>query len=338
MTQVLLAIAVAVLMGWLSWRFVERPFRTPAHHGGMPARSIWCGSGLSGAVFAAVSVVIVWGNGAEIRVPAQDLAVVHDAKTRALVEKRCLNAGLGEGLCVFGQKGPPTALVWGDSHAAAMLPGFEDEFALHGVTGAAAVKVACPPLLGIVRLDQGPSHGCDVFNAEVMAHLRATPTIATVYLAARWALAAEGHRALGEDGRGAILARGTVQGENAQLFREGLFATVEALNELGVKTVLVEGVPEIGFSVPVAWMNERFSFLSGGGQTIELQKYNRRNQSAQRVFASLEAQFDLARKAVAPHLCTPVCQTEVAGHLLYRDDDHLSQHGARWLLPKIIGQ
>jgi hypothetical protein len=89
-------------------------------------------------------------------------------------------------LCTLGgSKDTVQFLVWGDSHAVALMPAFEMLASRHRVTGRIASYTGCPPLLGIRRADRDLTHECSEFNAAVASYIR-TNRIADVVLVARW--------------------------------------------------------------------------------------------------------------------------------------------------------
>ena len=148
-------------------------------------------------------------------------------------------------------------LLWGDSHAGAVLPGVEAAAVRAGKTGFVAGQTACAPLLGVDRIDLGTDHRCSDFAAAVLAFLEGRDDMPVVILAGRWALAAEGSRS-DEPERSALLApragglpSGTVA-DNLAVFRSGLANTVAAIRATGRRVVILGGVPEIGWSVPDA--------------------------------------------------------------------------------------
>src|SRR5690606_37848953 len=72
--------------------------------------------------------------------------------------------------CLLGAKGVrPTMLVWGDSHAIAIAPAFDNLLRRQGLSAVLAVNTTCPPLADF----EGPSNPtCRHFNARVLEWLR----------------------------------------------------------------------------------------------------------------------------------------------------------------------
>ncbi len=241
------AIALAVLLAWLSWRFVERPFRARRGPGALSQRRIFGLSGAAGTALAAAALVLMHSGGAPQRVPAELLSQLDSAAARDPLDLACMRRQDATP-CRIGMDGPaPDVLVWGDSHAGAMLPGIDAWLRGQGRAGLAVTKAACPPLVGIRRADKGQDHGCDIHNAQVLQFLAAAPEVETVVLPARWALVAEGRRAPGEPGKPALLARSGSAApglsQNGPLLAEGLEQTLSGLAAVGRDVVIIAGVP-----------------------------------------------------------------------------------------------
>ncbi|WP_193161335.1 acyltransferase family protein [Microbulbifer hainanensis] len=339
---VLYAVVMSVALAWLSWKLVEQPFRT-ARPGSLLSSVLQLRLAATAAgVLVMSACAINGGEGFPERLPRDLYETYSEASQRTQRQEACMNrAPLERQLCEFGSSAAPEAhyLLWGDSHAAAFLPGYERWLAVHGARGLAAVKSACAPVLGVVRVDKGAAHQCDVFNESVMNFLEGRRDLGTVILVARWAFAVEGERAPGEGGTEAVLAPST-DGEsdgrdNAALVRDGLEATVRKIRATGREVVIVKDTPEIGFSVPVAVLNAEFigAQLRPAPSRDEVEQRQRR---ANRIIEDIAEEFDAQDLSPLPLLCAPDCRIEHRGTPLYRDDDHLSAYGARWLVPRLL--
>ena len=86
--------------------------------------------------------------------------------------------------------------MWGNSLAGQLDVGFGHAFATKGETGVEFSRPSCPPLPGLsVSTNLFNAHrDCEKHNAQVLAFLLASPSIKTVFLAARWAAYADGRR------------------------------------------------------------------------------------------------------------------------------------------------
>lgn len=343
-------IVLSLVLAVLSWRFVERPFRArpvagPEGRAGFGRGAIFALSGIGAAALTCAGVLIYATNGVEGRVRDGAQDAYEQATRRSELEERCRAGAPTRKLCVFGapeaESGGVRVLVWGDSHAGAMLPGIEGWMRASGRTASAVVKNGCPALLGVVRVDLGAGHDCAGANAEVMVWLDAHPQVDTVVLIGRWVLAANGARMPGEPQKDAKLALaeprdgGKTASGNAEIFEIGLRDALAALHARGLKVILMEAVPEIGFHVPKAFLADRFLGIPPP-QAPRLADYAVRNAPVIAAFDRVERSFPIERLSVAGLLCTPICRIIVDGAPLYRDDDHLSTVGARWLAAQLF--
>lgn len=348
----LAAVVLSLILAFLSWKFIETPFRRGGA-AGVPRHSVVRLSAACAGATVFVALLINVSKGFPARLPENLLTTYSDAIERTPRQRACMDRLPSEGLCEFGSSdvsgGRKQYLLWGDSHAAAFLPGFESWLRAFGTAGFAAVKSACAPLLGVVRVEMGAAHGCDRFNSEVIRYLESREDIDTVILVARWALVVEGRRSSGESGPDAVLGRvqdpvldalaadeGVQEAAgNAGLTEYGLAATVERIRATGRNVLIVEGTPEISFSVPMAVVNAEF--IGAELQAAPDRKdVERRNRQANEIIASVARQFGAQRASLLTDLCNPRCRIQMDGIPLYRDDDHLSSFGAQALVPRLL--
>lgn len=266
----------------------------------------------------------------------------YDHEARECMRKPLASVNAGR-LCVYGTAGlAPTAVLWGDSHAAALVPAVAIAAEGAGRAVLFAGNTGCPPLVGItVRSHGRRSTDCLAYNAAVLSQVLANPAIDTVILAARWAVASEATRYGYESDDLFVIADEqapeVAPTTNRAVFRRALDRTLEALRGAGKRVVIVGPVPEIGMDVPKA-----LAIAPTGEGQIE---------SAPTTAAFLERQsFVLAsfRDAAAasgsglilPHeaLCDAErCDVEREGRILYSDDDHISYAGIAVVQPLFAG-
>ena len=233
-------------------------------------------------------------------------------------------------------------LVWGDSHARALLPAFAEVAKRNGISAAIATKSGCGPILGINRPSGRATQGCSEFNMRVLEYLRAKAVPQTVVLMARWPFWAEGTRAKGESGGLANLvpANEKVQrygDASHQLLEAGLEDLLSALDEAGHNVVILSGVPELGWNPP-----EKLLIAEYGGLEMPpgplLADVRERQAKADAILARLARKSGATLIDTASVLCDERCRVRKDDILLYRDDDHLSEAGAKFLLDNVEEQ
>jgi hypothetical protein len=156
-----------------------------------------------------------------------------------------------------------------------------------------------------------------------------------VLLISRWAIYAIGER-YGRE-KGSLVFIGTPQsrryslGANQQVFEDGLMRTIERLQVLGKRPVIVAQVPEIGWEVPSV-LARAAMFRTPLEIEPTREDYLARQRFIHRAFEAARARYGV--EVVYPHeiLCPQaVCEVTRAGRALYYDTNHLTLFGNGFL-------
>lgn len=336
--ETIAAVAVAVGLSTISWRYVEQPFRgqrgalTRPRLFGVSAAVMMVSAGLGFIAVATAGLPARYGPSVR-----QLLIVAQEADNSS---SRCgARNSTSNRLCRLGSAtaGRPTFILWGDSHAAAISPAVDAAAAGYGEAGWLAWHSACPPLLGVRRMDAAKD--CDRYNNGVLDFIRRND-IRTVILHARWAIIAEGTRYKGEDGRAPIIADATADGgsmaSNKEIFARSLTKTVETLKAEGRRVVIVASVPEVGVRVPESLARARMNGLSediGPSRS----DYENRQKFVLTLLQQLHANYGVEIVYPEQYLCREArCTVLKDGHPLYVDSHHLSLAGAASLEPLFV--
>jgi hypothetical protein len=242
-------------------------------------------------------------------------------------------------LCDLGVPGGAASfLLWGDSHARALASGVGLSASGLGLTGKLAARSACPPLDDIER----PSRtSCEKFNRAVLRMLAQSPQIKTVILAARWTLSAQGTRYRGESGQPVRLVDLESPGSarpNAELVELGLNRTIEKLHRFGKRVVLVRTIPEIGRDVPSSYFVARVTGRDANALIAPaLADYRRRTAAMATLLTRIAARQAVTFVEPARYLCAEICPVVRSGRPMYRDDDHLSTFGSKFMASAFDG-
>lgn len=315
------SVVLSLMLAYATRRWIEEPLRRQ--------RSLaMTAATLSPLCLALVCLgaAAIKGAGLPSRIDPAILAEYTTATQHPPLHTKCMSRGIYEPPCALSNGGKPEVLVWGDSHAGAVLPAFELWAKETQRVAVAAIQAACPPILGVLRADRGQQN-CAASNAETIAWLRESPSVHTVILHARWPLVLTGRRAPGEAGESAQFA--SPQGEPVRM-ENALSATVSALRMMGKRVLLIGSVPELGLDVPQAFLAQ--SRLFGGFAMHRLPADPKlRTQDADAIL------WRIAQRHGAEFIELPrYTDQAVQAPLLYSDDDHLSVHGAMtWVLPAL---
>lgn len=334
--------AISLALAWASWRFVERPFRYPAAR--RSAVPLFLGSATAGAVLLAASGAIYLSKGLPQRLPAAALALDafrHDRDPRydACVEGKTTPDDWSNP-CVYGERSRmPRVALWGDSHAAALVPGVAEAVDRAGDSVALYARLGCPPVANFRWYLQDRDHRCDGFYRASLASILSQDQIEVVVLSMRMALYTEGwvNVGFGESGRAPVII-GTEDAplpedmDRTEFVMAGLSETIERLQSAGKTVVLVFPVPEAPNDVPTMVVRQVLRGGAADDARVERALYDRRNQRIIDAYEDLVRQYGL--QAVRPHerLCDAhSCVLVENEAVLYFDKNHLSATGARRL-------
>ena len=327
-------IALSLVLGILSWRYVERPFRAGRHLFTRGALFALAGAAMAASVAAAG--VLYGFKGLPQRFPANVQRILAETSDFEPRRHGCFNRTPEEvergDFCTIGdaRAAKATFLFWGDSHADALLPAVEAAAARAGRKGYFIGHGRCPPILSLMLTDE-PTLRCARLNDDALKVARA-PAIATVILAARWAYydRGSGYGVDAAETRYLIdLAPGAPRGEaQSALFARVLERTVRTLAAAGKKVVLVAPVPEIGVPVPETLARIVLQHRKDDIRPT-LAAYRTRQAAVLADLAYLHVKYGAAIVDPARVLCAGGrCAVEKDSRPLYVDHHHLSVFGA----------
>ena len=178
-------VAIAVILAWLTYRFVEQPIRRASGRFVIPNLAV-----ASAGVAAVALAVLVNQKSLPTRFPPHVQALVdfsyryerpYRERTCYLMPDQSADALARE--CVDQRPArQPLVVLWGDSHAAHLYPGLRRLQGARGFRIAQFTGSSCPPLLGVETPTQPHCQSANRLALERMAALR--PAI--VLMAARW--------------------------------------------------------------------------------------------------------------------------------------------------------
>ncbi|PCR98290.1 acyltransferase [Pseudomonas fluorescens] len=323
-------ILLTLVLGYLSWKFVETPFRERRLLAGR--RQVLLAGFCGILVLGLAGQALRWTDGLPSRLSEQALqyAKGHEWRPELMACLTDDKAPDDKLFCHYGVESlPAQAMVWGDSHATALIPVLEDAAQAHGVNVILASSAGCIPVEGLEH-----DAACTRFNRRVEQGLSAQ-RISDVVLVARWSLYLYGD-AKGDLDHALRQPDGKYDSAVAeQRLADGLRARLAQLREGGHRVWLVKEAPLQAFNPPY-----RLTRLAMLGHSVDevglaIGEHDKRQAFISRLFAQL-AQDPMVRVIdPAPRLCDEhgLCRAELDGYSLYKDDNHLSEVGARFVAP-----
>jgi hypothetical protein len=279
---------------------------------------------------------------AEVLIRTRGLPQRFDAPMRLLLERIDLHPDLdrctalattalrnGE-LCRFGPdaESRPRVVAWGDSHAATLLPAFEQVARDRGVALGFAAHSSCRPLSGIssaMRRDRQVMD-CEEFNEAMFEAIeRVRPEL--VILAAHWS----------EPGDWFISGTDRAP-QGMSIFGAGLERTIARIAKSGARVCMVLDVPELRFPVPIAQLTARQRGLDEELFTLTREEAEAGQAGVERDVRALAARYPVDIVDPKDTLCASGrCEIGDGRISYYRDTNHLTVSGAARVTPTIDG-
>jgi len=323
---------VVMALAYLSWRFVERPFRRARNIGPKP---LFIGAGVVAAVILAVGGAGYVFNGLPDRFPSAvrryALASEDINPRRATCDRRSPSDIAAGKVCTLGTpgEGPATFAVLGDSFGDSLIPGVDTAARQAGRKGVILTQSGCYALIGV---DQG-NPDCQKQLEASLAFIRKSPDIKTVLLIGRWTTAVNGSRfgALREKAmfiRDSDSAQSSYA-ENQRVFERSMARTIGRLKPLNV--VVVAYVPEQAVDVPRAAALARY-FNPNPEIGVARDVYDARQAPVESILEPQSKALGFKIVDAGKVLCDArECVGARDGKVLYFDDNHLSATGAQRL-------
>jgi peptidoglycan/LPS O-acetylase OafA/YrhL len=341
---VVLLMLATVFVAWLSWRFVEAPFR----HYREPRRARLLGAyAVASVVMLALSATLYALQGVPARVNAEVLTALKAGDDSNPLRAKCLlylersKPAFPGDECVHAVPGAaPTALLWGDSHADALAPGIAMVLNGRGRSVYQATAATCPPLLGL-RASAPHLKPCAEYNRIIFDGIKARPDVRTVILSARWAYYAEASRFGDERGDLAIFtddkSKAAGVEDTRRLVREALIRTTSALRAAGKTVIIIGQVPEAGLDVATCLARNGMPLSVNRPCAVAAAMSSERNAFTDDLVESADAPGSRVCGVLPSRfMCSEgQCRSFISGIPLYLDDDHLTSSGAKWLMNQI---
>lgn len=250
----------------------------------------------------------------------------------------------GKSVCGSTREQPKTVLL-GDSHAPPLFYGlsklYEELDRGVAVLGGGG---GCPPLYGVISIDGPTDRNCLEKISDTVDVIANTDFIEEVMLVSRGPLYTSESVGFGDiDHKTPFVL--TIIGENEKLrsneevFRLGLKNTLDKFLGANKKVVYVFDVPELGF-FSKSCISERYYFPSKDIRnpcSLDKKLYLARIGAFKSLVNDVLSGYPMVRVI---DLSNAICESDNCfggknGRLYYMDDDHLSRHGAEYVVESL---
>lgn len=288
-------IAASFVLAYVSWRFIEQPFRRPGNP--FPRRRLFAAATAAMVLVSAAGVAGVMSGGFAWRYPDFKELTVFDQSDWKIRE--CFLDGdqtfadWGGEDCLLTTGNADNALLWGDSFAAHYAPGIISNAADIPYNVYHYTAAGCPPVLSYYSYARP---NCDGFNRDALKLIK-DKDIKAVIISSRWT---------------SLKVRGLSE----------IRSTIDALHAMGVKTYVIGQSAEFGANVDV------LDYRTGG---IETASWTSIIDPAINAELKEKIGTDATFIDPLPFLCQgdeTLCEFKKDGVMRYFDYGHLSTAGA----------
>jgi peptidoglycan/LPS O-acetylase OafA/YrhL len=331
----ILLVAIAIYAAAVSYYLVETPFRRKTLIKNR-ATVYACGACALAALFGIGFFFAHIPRLAATRIPPVAQEMLQAADEVEIPTTYCKSAT--SSICIIGDAhaAQPSFVLWGDSHADAIAPLFDQLAQASSIQGSVFQSGSCAPLMD--AHESPPANGC-AQNNEGAWNFIVHHDIKAVILVARWSYYVMG----GPDGvRNAFLtdsnAITTTPQESQQVLARALGSEIAQMRALGVQAYIVEQAPEqTEFDTRTAYYNII--------RTNELIPATGIPEAANAQYQALADQvIESFATTTGVHIIKPaqilcngtLCPLVENGALLYRDENHVSAYGEELLAPLFV--
>lgn len=339
-SAVICGIALSLLFGWLSWRWVEEPAR----------RVRWTALKTGLVLLLAVGAVALAAGyirsqkGLETRFTQDAAGLEKSAANQNPRMKECLKDKLPVPACTHG--GPELgAIVIGDSHAATIISTLKNALPSKRLHVLDWTLSACPTLSGIRGNE---SHkACPLFVPDALRQAKSLPAQAPLFIMNRLSFYLLGHdNEKNEEFLFYYFGDHPVRLTEHDAVYDAHFrqSVIDTACEFAKNrpVYMFRPIPEMPVDVPRIVSRKLLWTGKVPDISISLEQYHKRHAFAWEAQDAAAAKCGVKILDPLPYLCWDGrCHGTKDGRSLYYDDDHLSETGAALLAPmfaKIFAQ
>jgi peptidoglycan/LPS O-acetylase OafA/YrhL len=314
-----LAVALAIGLAFLQYRFVEMPFRRAGWTLRRGAEWRWAGTAVLVASAAAPAAYAASAN------PSPFGEILKD---NIGLSPRCSQQDSWEDIAACRTSDEPILAVWGDSLAIHLIPGL----AAQGIDLVQITKTSCAPIDGVsaVGPNQSPPEAdeCQRFNADALKKLMSHPSV-------RYVLIASTYRPLRP---GSELLVDRVRQPWSQVARQRFVATIKQLQAAGKVPVLMATLPDVGFDPAMCNVRELERLPVFGRPSCSPAPVQQVSdwQATLTLLEGISRETGVRLYNPATVLCDRgLCQTRVGSNLIYRDRLHMTKWGSVYVISRL---
>ena len=339
----IIAVILSFALSWATWRFVENPIRF--------GPSVW----IKTVSLVVISLILAFagyttfrrdGFAGRFKNLPDDLGRSHPEPWSTADCRKMIGSDEME-ICRGGAQGAPDVLLIGDSHAGSLYRGLAPAYEQRSHILMNVGAPGCVPFYDTDSYSLGVRQDidCRLLMNRVLKFAATSTSVRTIILSLRGPVNLSGQgfgdAEAGEAPKQISWVAAPKNISQSDMFAAALRNTISRLTATGKNVVLFIDWPELGFDPKscLARPVNLFSYarpLCGVPRT----EVDARNRAYRQLIFDLKKEFTALRVFDPfPYLCdSSACYAMNNGHLLYRDDNHLSAAGAIYLSDKFFAE
>jgi peptidoglycan/LPS O-acetylase OafA/YrhL len=352
-TALLIALtAIAIVLGYLSWRYVETPFRNREC---IKRKEVFIWGTLCSVLFMVFGFIGHFSEGYAYRVSAE-VEELNPKNHKNPRHDECLasddNYVAPKSSCSLGNEKSIVGFLLGDSHANAIAYSLEQALLESNIGMRELTFSGCPPVLNVYRANKGAMSRCDEYNRAAHDFLLSQNQDSYLVIVVRWTDYLNNYLDEVRSGNGeesgyeaysdSIHSITNMEAVHRSVVMDGYRQTVLSLLNNNRKVILVYPIPEAGVDVP-KYLSKKIMFQidrGAGDLTTNYAAYKSGNEDAIIALDLIGEHKNLLRIMPDKILCDTFvkdrCVAQLNGVPLYHDDNHLSNAGARLVVNEIM--
>ena len=326
----ILAVALAVFLAWITFKFIETPIRRQNKNAPRAQHLVILLCLIGGTAFLVEHLQGVQSRKAVVEYNSN----LDELKRTVAKEKECLEfLGMGKSkfdYCKLGEVGSEGVVaVIGDSHAHVAFPGISEGLAKFGLTTILMANSSCPPLIGSPwGRSEDERRFCLERIEEIISATKSLKKLDSVIIFTRGPIYWEGHEPSSAKRREPALQIGP--------YFSGLQRTVDSLKVGNVDVIYVTENPELKYQARSCLprpFNTGVSRKCDQDLSVVLKRQKEYRDQLGKISNAGILDSNKAFCDDKNRVCFAVSPQH---QLLYADEDHLSVFGSGWQYERII--